>query len=137
MTTNYEKYRDKIVKFNYSSNTGTREFCNNFVEPNILKPTGKRCLDVDCTYCRMLMSIWLMDEYKEPEKPEVDWSKVPVDTKIYVKDNIYDNWIKRYFARYEEGKIYAWDSGHTSWIADGENCATSWKYAKLAENQEA
>lgn len=58
-----------------------------------------------------------------------------VDTKIYVKDNIHNNWIKRYFARYEEGKIYAWDSGHTSWIAGSENCATSWKYAKLAEEE--
>ena len=88
MTTNYEKYRDEIVKFNYGSNTVMNEFCNNFVEPNILKPIGKECLNVDCTYCRMLMSIWLMDEYKESKKPEVDWSKISVDTKIYVKDNI-------------------------------------------------
>lgn len=130
--TNYEKYRDEILKFNYTSNNGPDEFCNNFVEPNILKPMGKGCLDVNCAYCRILMSVWLMDEYKEPE---VDWSKIPVDTKIYVKDNIYDNWTKRYFARYEKGKIYAWNSGYTSWSAYGEDDATYWKYAKLAEEE--
>lgn len=135
MTTNYEKYRDKIVKFNYSSNTGTREFCNNFVEPNILKPTGKRCLDVDCTYCRMLMSIWLMDEYKEPEGSEVDWSKVPVNTKIYVRDKEEDRWVKRYFAKYENGRVFAWIDGYTSWGCQ-EYETISWEYAKLAEDEE-
>lgn len=135
MTTNYEKYRDKIVKFNYSSNTGTREFCNNFVEPNILKPTGKRCLDVDCTYCRMLMSIWLMDEYKEPEGSEVDWSKVPVNTKIYVRDKEEDRWVKRYFAKYENGRVFAWIDGYTSWGCQ-EYETISWEYVKLAEDEE-
>lgn len=131
--TNYEKYKDKIIELaRYSASD-----CFDFVIPNVLEPLSFDCDDISCDTCNRLFSVWLLNEYKEPEKPEVDWSKVPVDTKIYVKDNIYDNWIKRCFARYEEGKIYAWDSGHTSWIADGENCATSWKYAKLAENQEA
>lgn len=133
--TNYEKYRDEIVKSNYTINTGEDKFCSNFIEPNILKPMGKGCSDISCVYCRMLMSIWLMDEHKKPEEPEVDWSKIPIDTKIYVKDNIYDNWTKRYFARYEKGKIYAWNSGYTSWSACGEDDASPWKYAKLAEEE--
>lgn len=132
--TNFEKYRNKIIKFNYSSNTGTSEFCNNFVEPNILNPIGKGCLDIDCTYCRMLMSIWLMDEYKEPEEPEVDWSKIPTDTKIYVKDKEEDKWIKRYFAKYENGRVSAWIAGYTSWVCQ-EYETQSWKYAKLAEDE--
>lgn len=132
--TNYEKYRDEIVKLNYTTDNND-EFCREFVNPKVLKSMGKVCSDISCEYCRTLMSIWLMDEYKEPEKPEVDWSKIPIDTKIYVKDNIYDNWIKRYFARYEKGKIYAWNSGYTSWSAYGEDDTTSWKYAKLAEEE--
>lgn len=134
--TNYEKYRDKLVKFNYSSNTETSEFCNNFVEPNILNPIGKRCLDVDCTYCRMLMSIWLMDEYKEPEKPEVDWSKVAVDTPILVRSSENEEWYKRYFARYENETIYAWVSGRTSWASIDDDDVYAWKYVKLAEREE-
>lgn len=131
--TNYEKYKDEIIKIQKALTND----CLDFVIPNVLEPMALDCNDISCSTCNRLFSVWLLNEYKEPEKPEVDWSKVPVDTKIYVKDNIYDNWIKRYFARYKKGKIYAWDSGHTSWIDDGENCATSWKYAKLAENQEA
>lgn len=132
--TNYEKYRDEIVKFNYISNIGAREFCNDFVEPNILKPTGKGCLDIDCAYCRMLMSVWLLDQYKEPKEPEVDWSKVPVDTKIYVKDKIEGEWDKRYFAKYEDGIIYAWEAGGTSWSCDTTD-VTRWRYVKLAEEE--
>lgn len=130
--TNYEKYRDEIVKFNYISNIGASEFCNKFVEPNILKPTGKGCLDIDCVYCRMLMSVWLLDQYKEPKEPEVDWNKVPVDTKIYVKECSYGDWSPRYFAKYENGKVYAWSAGGTSWSC-GEDDVTFWEYAVLAE----
>lgn len=131
---NYEKYRDEIVKSNYTSDIGDDSFCNNFVEPNILKPMGKGCLDVSCVHCRMLMSVWLMDEYKETDEPEIDWSKVPVDTKIYVKDNIYATaWSKRYFAKYEKGEIYAWDDGRTSWTTVH---VIPWRYGKLAEDEE-
>ena len=131
--TNYEKYRDMIVKSNYTSDTGEDKFCDNFIQPRILKPLGKECLDITCSYCRVLTMVWLMDEYKEPDEPEVDWSKVSVDTKIYVRESIYDIWLKKYFAKYENGKIYAWSSGYTSWSAESEDNVTSWEYAKLAE----
>lgn len=131
--TNYEKYRDVIVKFNYTSDIGEDEFCNNFVEPNILKPMGKGCLDISCVYCSMLMSVWLLEQYKEPKEPEVDWSKVPVDTKIYVKDKINNKWNKRYFAKYREGKIFTWYYGRTSWSAENKDEVTSWEYGKLVE----
>ena len=63
----------------------------------------------------------------------VDWSKVPVDTKILVSD--YDDtsvWIRRYFAKYEYGIVYAFSDGLTSFtIGDAGVCG--WKYAKLYE----
>ena len=35
----------------------------------------------------------------------IDWSKIPVDTKVLVsKDG--ENWLRRYFAKYENDKIY-------------------------------
>ena len=65
----------------------------------------------------------------KPEEAEVDWSKVPVDTPILVSiDGL--NWYRRYFAKYKNGFIYAFDSGTTSW---SENGATGWECAKLAE----
>ena len=62
----------------------------------------------------------------------VDWSKVPVDTPILVS-NDNKEWIKRYFARYEDGNVYCWLNGKTSWTAICELSIGHWAYAKLAE----
>ena len=118
---NYEKYKDKI----YSHNG--EHFCHDFVRPIILEvdECGGRC-----TRCNLIQAMWLMEEYKEPE---VDWSKVAVDTPILVRDTENEEWNKRYFARYENGTIYAWISGRTSWTAYDNDDVCAWKYAKLAE----
>ena len=76
-----------------------------------------------------------MEEYKEPE---TDWSKVEVDTPILVRDNEDTEsatvvWLKRYFAEYKDGLVYAWTNGRTSW---NEDEMYGWNYAKLAENEE-
>lgn len=64
----------------------------------------------------------------------IDWSKVPVDTPILVKDFKHYNWEKRYFAKVQNGTIYAWDGGATSWsVSNDKTCFTSWRHAKLAE----
>lgn len=63
----------------------------------------------------------------------VDWTKVEVDTPLFVRDSEDDVWKCRYFAKYEYGKVYTWVDGRTSWsnrIADIPVC---WKYAILAE----
>lgn len=62
----------------------------------------------------------------------VDWPKVKVDTPILVS-NDNKEWIKRYFARYENGNVYGWLNGKTSWTATGELSIGNWNYAKLAE----
>lgn len=79
---------------------------------------------------------WLLTEYKEPKEPEVDWSKVKVDTPILVKDTEEGEWRKRHFSGFKNGKVYAWCDGATSWTADGKYDVNSWKYAKLAESEE-
>lgn len=65
----------------------------------------------------------------------VDWSKVPVDTKILVS-NFGTKQYKAYFAKYEDGKIYAWDSGRTSFTAGFENNMACWDYVKLYKEGE-
>lgn len=62
----------------------------------------------------------------------VDWSKVAVDTPVLVS-NDNKEWIRRYFARYEDGNVYGWLNGKTSWTATGELSIGLWNYAKLAE----
>ena len=119
---NYEKYADEIRECNGP------HFCSDFIMPNILK--SEDC-DIDCTKCRMLQVLWLLENYKEPEP---DWSKVEVDTPILVRDFEGSDWFRRHFAKYENGTVYAWDGGDTSW--SGGDVMTDWKYAKLAESEE-
>ena len=65
-------------------------------------------------------------------KPSIDWSKIPVDTPILVtiEGSI---WKRRYFARFENGKVYAWNDGKTSWSSVDSFDVTSLEYAELAE----
>ena len=82
--------------------------------------------------CRKNILKWLLSEYKEPE---VDWSKVKVDTPILVRNTEKEEWQKRHFARFKNGKVYAWYDGLTSWSTAGEDDVNFWKYAKLAESE--
>lgn len=63
----------------------------------------------------------------------VEWSKVPVDTPILVKQYEQDEWEKRHFAYFKDERVYAWLCGATSWSADYEGDTTDWNLAKLAE----
>lgn len=63
----------------------------------------------------------------------VDWSKILVDTPIYVREHENNTWDKRHFAFFKNGKVYAWLSGTTSWSANSAGDTFSWKYAKLVE----
>ena len=119
---NYEKYAEEIREYKGVN------FCRDFIKPYILKTDA--CGGLACGACYMLQTIWLLEDYEEPE---TDWSKVEVDTPILVKANDEGKWKKRYFAKYEGGVVYAWDGGKTSWNKD---CVASWKYAKLAESEE-
>lgn len=81
------------------------------------------------------LCVWNFAKLPEDEgEPEVDWSKVEVDTPILVRHSEKAEWIRRYFAKYENGLVYAWGSGLTSWTTHG--MTTAWQFAKLAENEE-
>ena len=61
----------------------------------------------------------------------IDWSNVPVDTKILVSDKEDKGWKRKYFAKYKDGKVYAWAWGKTSFTANNNEDVTDWEYAKL------
>lgn len=124
---NYEKYAEEIKGYNGDS------ICTDFIEPYILKSINAKCINTSCPKCHLYRTIWLLEDYKEPEEPEVDWNNVEVDTPILVRDYEGQEWARRYFAKYENKTIYAWDAGRTSWTGDG---VTEWEYAKLAESEE-
>ena len=120
---NYEKYAEEIREYKGIN------ICSEFIKPHILE--ADNCNGIDCQRCAMLQMLWLLEDYKEPE---TDWSKVEVDTPILVRDYEGQEWARRYFAKFEDGVVYAWDNGQTSWTA--HNMITTWEYAKLAEGEE-
>lgn len=122
---NYEKYKERIKDYK------DKNFCKDFVQPIITKKDN--CGGMTCEYCRMLQMLWLMEEYEEPE---TDWSKVEVDTPILVRDIENGNWHRRYFAKFEDGTVYTWYDGKTSWTAEDSKDIWNWNYAKLAEGED-
>lgn len=130
---NIEYYKDKLVELcvididRLALIQGQPHICNT----NML--CGECLFNNNIDFCSGEALNWLFSEYKEPE---VDWSKVKVDTPILVRNNEDKEWVNRYFAKFADGKVYAWVSGATSWTVDDEYDVTFWKYAKLAESEE-
>lgn len=129
---NIEKYKDKLIELDVidinklAIKDGVPYRCNGVsCDDCDFKNSENGCYIYGC-------SEWLFSEYKEPE---VDWSKVEVDTPILVSEDA-KGWNKRYFAKFTNGIVYAWMGGATSWTADNEYDVNPWKYAKLAESEE-
>lgn len=126
--TNYEKYKDELIKkviietsMALDRHTGKVVDCGNMDCRDCGFSTGKGCCIED----------WLDSEYVEPEKEEVDWSKVPIDTKVLVSsDGV--TWYKRYFAGVlcETGCPQVFANGADNW---SNSLTESWKYIKLYE----
>lgn len=63
------------------------------------------------------------------ERDKVDWSKIPRDTKVLVRNSKDEEWQRKHFAEYKNGKVFTYDYG-TSW---NTSLITTWEYAKLVE----
>lgn len=138
---NREKYREElmnIVKLESTQRSRASTFCD-FVKNNVLPNyTNEDCCNFWCNTCTKLFAFWLDEEYEEPEKPEVDWSKVPVDTLVQVRDYENDKWVLRYFKGIDEThptyKYVAWSDGATSKTAC--NYTDNWMYCELVEGED-
>ena len=132
---NREKYAKEIIEI--ACNGGNIAVVNGKLE-NCRKTQCNECNFNGGTIrdCEIKTRKWANSEYVEPIEPPVDWSKVPVDTPVLVtdrKDAAESEWKKRYFAKYENGMVYTWANGATSWSGE---IVSSWMYAKLAESEE-
>ena len=126
---NREKYKNELIKVCKSGGFKSKElmkFFNDYVVPTY--KCGNYAA-INAEKVALLTSLWLDEEYQEPE---VDWSKVEVDTPILVSMSG-QNWKRRHFAGYRNGTVYAFKDGATSWTI---NLKTEWPYVKLAEPQE-
>lgn len=132
---NYEKYKDEIDEI-FDTNDGTIAINKNTNEIT-------NCSDFECSKClfsarynntiscAITMAKWLVSEYKEPE---IDWSKVAVDTPVLISvDGKNGNWFNRYFAGVnEKGQPTVFCYGATQW-SNGYEEPCYFKYIKLAE----
>lgn len=79
-----------------------------------------------------LKPILFHDEVKDwPNPPkQFDWTKVPVDTPVWVRQNNDEHWVERHFSNYKNDKFYCWDDGKTSHT---EKYKTNWKEYSLTK----
>lgn len=127
---NIDKYKDELILNAIANSIAIHEEAKKIVPCNEFACI--HCLfykrNTNCLHAKLE---WLQEEYEEPE---VDWSKVAVDTPIYVRQYEDNDWVRRHFAKYEDGEVYAWSNGTTSYTAHNKKYYTRWVYAKLAEN---
>ena len=106
------------------------------------------CMDLECGDCLFgdpsldcveMTRKWADAEYEEPE---IDWSKVPVDTKMYVRNDLMDKWIPRYFSGKTDihGEPLVFVGGTTSFSCDKDinrnHMIARFPFYKLAEDIE-
>lgn len=131
---NIEKYKDELIEMGVINIMSLAKVNNKLT--NCVRAGCSEC-DFSTRKCGEKTKEWLFSEYKEPE---VDWSKVKVDTPILVRKYENEEWNKRYFAKFEYGVVWSFCDGRTSWSARKNNTirndTISWKYAKLAESEE-
>lgn len=126
---NREKYAKEILDVACSGH------CIAKIDGKITECSKTSCAECDfggSFICQKKVVEWANSEYIEPQ---IDWSKVAVDTPILVRDHENCEWTRRHFAKIKNGTVFAWRGGTTSWSEDDEE-TIPWKYAKLAESEE-
>jgi hypothetical protein len=130
--TNREKYAERILDIATTGHSIAVDKKGKICKCRELK--CEECIfsraESDESDCYEKTKEWSEQEYVEPP---VDWSKVPVDTKILVRDSENETWKKRHFAKFENGKIFAWANGVTSFSSESSDSITWWMKVKLAE----
>lgn len=144
---NREKYRDEILEalaelFKAEDNIRHCSFMKKLVIPSyVLKKRAKEgtCEGLTCVDCAKLFAFWLDEEYIEPSKPEVDWSNVPVDTLVRVRDREEQEWTLMYFKGVDDydraHRFMTWCDGATSKTVSGGDYI-KWRYCELVEEEE-
>lgn len=135
---NREKYKNELIN---SINENGR-LCDFVKNHGVFRVLGRvdECSCVYCSSCAVLLQLWLdeeCEEYEEPSKPEVDWSKIPVDTLVRVRDYEDEKWYLRYFKGIDDSSLYrfvTWESGTTSVTAN--DATENWNHCELVEDED-
>lgn len=133
---NREKYKSELIKVIKKDG----KLCEFVKKHEVFRMFGTNwenyCGAIDCHCCNTILDLWLDEEYKEPE---VDWTKVPVDTLVRVRDREEQEWILMYFkgiSDYDRAhRFMTWCDGATSKTACGGEYMM-WKYCELVEDED-
>ena len=132
--TNYEHYKEQMERI-------TR--LGRCVAMNATTGEIVCCADINCNECLFQGSEdancsqkafkWADEEYKEPE---IDWSKVPIDTPVLISGDGKE-WYRRYFSGVDEnGSPTVFCCGATRWSSKNyDENENTWNvnHIKLAE----
>lgn len=123
------------------------------ITKNFLKEYSRMCQNIECkkcdfynTRCSKCRAIWffqeevkkaisIVQEWSDNNPLEIDWLKVPINTKVLVRDEDSEEWEEQYFMGYLNG------AGKYKYVAfcDGERQETAtnvwtWAQCKLADD---
>ena len=120
---NKDKYKDVLLDFAFRGRSiaivdGEPKAC-------MVTPCTKCALNGVAKDCKTARWNWANSEYEE----QADWTKVKKDTPILVRNSTKDHWYRRYFAYFEDGVVFAYCDGATSWSSSSGG---NWIHAKLA-----
>lgn len=137
--TNYEKYKKETnIIFDMNSIVAVDRGTNRLSTCRNLN--CEDCLFFykynDDTPCTLSSVRWLFAEYTEPE---IDWSKVPIDTPVLISGDGKE-WYRRYFSGVDEnGSPTVFCCGTTRWSSKNyDENENTWNvnHIKLAEVEE-
>lgn len=131
---NKEKFKDEIFEIACTGNAIAVTKSGRLLECN-------DCSCADCAFnngsnmsCSDMRKEWCNSAY---EKSEIDWSKVPLDTPIYIRQG--RRWTPRYFAgKCTDDGVYHFNYGKTSFTDEDEYDISfiSFTNVKLARTQD-
>lgn len=122
--TNFEYYKNKL-----------QQLTDETIKIGIHNGEPIDCYKIGCYECDLHGNCWRTEFVKwlcQEYMPHVDWSKIEVDTPILVSMDG-KLWYRRYFAKFKDGEVYAFQSGATSWSSKERSIA--WEYVKLKEEE--
>lgn len=138
--TNFEHYKDEIMKMGLLSPAAACQF----KKKNIHKTDS--CMGFSCNNCDVKVKKWLDEPYEPYKEPviEIDWSKVPIDTPVYVSDIIKTPSAStgdkcrhlKEFRKEQDRPFVCFNYGKSSFTCCADDGITSWTYCTLARPED-
>ena len=132
-----------VISFIMDDNASYLSFMNDMAKKEIRKEITPLLCKVGCSEYDYSFGIedmnfaysfvYVKKEWIKDIREVVNWSEVPIDTKVRVKMHEVNNWINRHFAGVRSGKPMAFGGGVTSHTVTSQTDYTFWPFIELVE----